>query len=127
MRTDTDFGRIHDMMGDLSLHTVCRSARCPNIHECWGRGTATLMLLGNVCTRDCTFCAVPAGRPEPLDRDEPERAAEAARRMGLEHVVLTSVARDDLADGGAGLFAETIRAIRRVVPSAAVEVLTSRR
>lgn len=125
MRADSEFGRVHEMLGDLTLHTVCRSAACPNIHECWGRGTATLMLLGNVCTRDCTFCAIPSGRPDEVELDEPERAAEAARRMELSHVVLTSVARDDLPDGGAGLFAETIRSIRRVLPSAGIEVLTS--
>jgi lipoic acid synthetase len=123
MRADGDFSRVHDLVGDLGLHTVCKSAKCPNIHECWGRGTATLMLLGNLCTRACRFCAVPAGRPQGLDVDEPRRAAEAAERMSLNHVVLTSVARDDLPDGGAGIFAQTIRAIRARRPQASIEVL----
>lgn len=125
MRADSEFGRVHGLISDLSLHTVCQSARCPNTHECWGKGTATLMLLGTVCTRDCGFCAIPAGRPEALEADEPARVAEAARRMGLRHVVLTSVARDDLPDGGAGAFAETVRAVREALPAASIEVLTS--
>lgn len=124
MNAESQFAHVHELVGDLGLHTVCKSAKCPNIHECWGHGTATLMLLGNFCTRACRFCAIPAGRPRGLDRDEPRRAAEAAKRMNLRHVVLTSVARDDLPDGGAGIFAETIRAIRRELPGATVEVLT---
>lgn len=125
MRADSDFGQVRDMVSDLTLHTVCQSAKCPNIHECWGQGTATLMLLGNVCTRDCGFCSIPAGRPDEVDVTEPERAAQAARKMNLSHVVLTSVARDDLPDGGAQIFAETIRAVRRELPEASIEVLTS--
>lgn len=121
---DEDFSKVTGVLMDLGLHTVCRSAKCPNINDCWGRGTATFMLLGNYCTRACRFCVVPAGRPKPPDLDEPRRVAEAVRRMNLKHVVLTSVARDDLPDGGSTIFAETIRAIRRVVPGAAVEVLT---
>jgi lipoic acid synthetase len=105
------------------LHTVCQSARCPNIGECWGRGTATFMILGNLCTRRCSFCAVPQGTPEPPDPGEPERLAEAAATLGLRHVVITSVTRDDLADDGAGQFAECIRAVRRRIPGASVEVL----
>lgn len=124
MNADSSFASVHDLVGDLELHTVCRSAKCPNMHECWGQGTATLMLLGNECTRACRFCAIPAGRPKKLDLDEPRRAAEAAARMKLSHVVLTSVARDDLPDGGSGIFADTIRAIRERLPQASVEVLT---
>lgn len=124
MRTDGSFADVHDLVSDLSLNTVCQSARCPNVHECWGQGTATLMLLGEVCTRACAFCGIPAGRPEPVDTGEPARAAKAAKRMQLRHVVLTSVARDDLADGGAGIFADTIRAIRAELPGASIEVLT---
>ncbi len=124
MRADTDYAAVNNMVVDLGLHTVCRSAKCPNINECWGRGTATLMLLGNLCTRACQFCAVPSGRPRGVDRDEPRRAAEAAKRMNLRHVVLTSVTRDDLPDGGSVIFAETITAIRRELPGADIEVLT---
>ncbi len=124
MNADSSFSSVHGLVGDLGLHTVCRSAKCPNQHECWGQGTATLMLLGNECTRACRFCAIPTGRPGKLDLDEPRRAAEAAARMKLNHVVLTSVTRDDLPDGGSGIFAETIRAIRERLPHAAVEVLT---
>lgn len=124
MNTEGDFANVHELVGDLGLHTVCKSAKCPNIHECWGRGTATFMLLGNLCTRACRFCAVPAGRPQGLDTDEPRRVAEAAKRMNLRHVVLTSVCRDDLPDGGAGIFAETIRALRRILPESSIELLT---
>lgn len=112
------------MVGRQSLHTVCESAKCPNRHECWNRGTATIMILGDVCTRTCRFCAVKSGIPMPLDRDEPRRVAEAVRAMNLRHVVLTSVDRDDLPDGGSLQFAETIRAIKAAVPGIAVEVLT---
>lgn len=105
------------------LHTVCEEALCPNIGECWGGGTATFMLLGDTCTRHCRFCAVASGRPTSLDPLEPYRVAEAAARLGLRHVVVTSVARDDLPDGGAAQFAATIRAIRRRLPGATVEVL----
>jgi lipoic acid synthetase len=124
MKADSSFSSVHGLVGDLELHTVCRSAKCPNMHECWGHGTATLMLMGNECTRACRFCAIPAGRPKKLDLDEPRRAAEAAVRMKLNHVVLTSVARDDLPDGGSGVFADTIRAIRERLPQASIEVLT---
>ena len=105
------------------LHTVCESARCPNLGECFGRGTATFLILGNTCTRDCRFCAVEHGRPEAVDAEEPRRVAEAAAMLGLRHVVVTSVTRDDLPDGGAGHFAATIGAIRELLPSARVEVL----
>jgi len=105
------------------LHTVCESAQCPNLGECWSRKTATIMILGNICTRSCGFCAVQTGRPTELDRDEPRRVAEAIRLMGLRHAVITSVARDELRDGGAGIWAETIRAVREVNPGTAIEVL----
>ncbi len=107
----------------LELNTVCESARCPNIGECWEAGTATFMILGNTCTRRCGFCAVPSGKPTEYDIQEPERVAEAVDTLGLNYVVVTSVARDDLADGGAGIFAETIRAIRQRRPRCRVEVL----
>ncbi|MBP2670939.1 MAG: lipoyl synthase, partial [candidate division NC10 bacterium] len=105
------------------LHTVCEEARCPNQGECWTRGTATFMLLGETCTRSCGFCAVATGRPAPPDPDEPRHVAEASRRLGLKFVVVTSVARDDLKDGGASHFAATVRAIRERNPEARVEVL----
>jgi lipoyl synthase len=108
---------------DLGLVTVCEEAGCPNIFECWADGTATFMINGERCTRACGFCLVDTRHPEPIDPDEPGRVAEAVRRMGVEHAVITAVARDDLTDGGAGAFAETIRAIRREAPGAAVEVL----
>lgn len=107
----------------LGLHTVCESAACPNLGECWNRGTATFMILGNVCTRRCGFCAVPKGAPLPVDYDEPQRVAEAVAAMGLRFAVVTSVNRDDRKDGGAELFALTIRAIRDRVPGCGVEVL----
>ena len=106
-----------------TLHTVCESAQCPNLGECWSRKTATIMILGNICTRSCGFCAVQTGRPTELDRDEPRRVAEAIRLMGLHHAVITSVARDELTDGGAAIWAETIRAVRAENPQTAIEVL----
>lgn len=119
-------GAVHELRGllrDLDLHTVCESADCPNLAECWSHRTATLMLLGDVCTRSCGFCSVTTGRPPKLDADEPARVADAAGRMGLRHVVLTSVNRDDLDDGGAAIFAETIHATRRRLPECTIEVL----
>jgi lipoic acid synthetase len=107
----------------LDLHTVCESAQCPNIGECWNHKTATFMLLGNLCTRRCGFCAVPKGKPEPLDWDEPRRVAEAVATLGLKHAVVTSVNRDDDNMGGAKIFAETIREIRQQAPGCQVEVL----
>jgi lipoic acid synthetase len=108
----------------LELHTVCESARCPNQGECWEHRTATFMILGDICTRTCGFCAVPSGRPAgPPDEDEPERVAEAVQRMGLRYAVVTSVNRDDQRDGGSAIFARTIEAIRRRVPGCKVEVL----
>ena len=115
---------MEDLLRGHGLHTVCEDARCPNKGECFERGTATFLILGDVCTRDCRFCAVSGGRPGPLDPDEPEEVAAAALLLGLRHVVVTSVTRDDLPDGGAGHFAATIRALRRRLPvEATVEVL----
>jgi lipoic acid synthetase len=111
-------------MREQGLHTVCEEASCPNIGECWERGTATFMILGDVCTRRCGFCNVKSGVPGLVDRAEPFRVALAVERMGLRHCVVTSVDRDDLPDGGAGIFVDTIRAIRRRAPGCAVEVLT---
>jgi len=117
---------LTNLMRGLSLHTVCEEARCPNIGECWNRGTATFMILGDVCTRACGFCAVKTGLPgRPPDPMEPARVADAIGRMGLKHAVITMVARDDLPDGGAGVVAETIRAIRQVSPATNIEVLIS--
>jgi lipoic acid synthetase len=118
-----NYHELKGVLRDLSLNTVCEEARCPNIGECWEQRTATIMILGDTCTRACGFCAVKTGRPTWNDEDEPRRVAEAIRVMGLEHVVVTSVARDDLPDGGAHIFAETIRALRRECPGMGVEVL----
>jgi lipoic acid synthetase len=118
-----NFERLQGLMRDSGLHTVCEEARCPNIGECWGRGTATFMILGETCTRSCGFCAVKTGRPEGLDTDEPRRVALAIQRMDLRHAVITSVNRDELPDGGAGIFAETIRWTRRLCPETTIEVL----
>jgi len=118
------YRRIERLMRSKSLHTVCEEANCPNIGECWERGTATFMILGDVCTRRCGFCNVQTGVPGLLDHAEPLRVARAVAQMGLRHCVVTSVDRDDLPDGGAGTFAATIRAIRRHAPGCAVEVLT---
>ncbi len=115
---------LKTMMREKELHTVCEEARCPNIGECWGHGTATFMILGDVCTRACRYCAVTSGRPATLDLTEPKRVAETVRSMGLQHAVVTSVDRDDLPDGGASLFAATIRKIHQLNPDCAVEVLT---
>lgn len=115
---------LKSIMRDMELHTVCEEARCPNIGECWGHGTATFMILGDVCTRACRYCAVTSGKPQTLDLGEPKRVAEAVQRMGLRHAVVTSVDRDDLEDGGASLFAATIRKIHELNPECAVEVLT---
>ncbi|MEW5757671.1 MAG: lipoyl synthase [Pseudomonadota bacterium] len=111
-------------VADQRLHTVCEEARCPNRAECWGRGTATFMLLGDTCTRACGFCAVKTGRPGTLDTEEPRRVAEAVAQMGLDYVVLTSVNRDELPDGGAGIFAETLRLLRAQHPAIGLEILT---
>jgi lipoic acid synthetase len=110
-------------MRELNLHTVCEEAHCPNIGECWNQGTATFMILGEICTRACAYCAVSHGRPAAVDEGEPMRVAESVRTLGLSHVVITSVDRDDLTDGGASIFAETIRATRQKLPSCRIEVL----
>lgn len=115
--------RLRSIMRDLKLNTVCEDARCPNIGECWHHGTATFMILGDICTRACAYCAVAHGKPQALDIHEPERVAEAVETMGLTYAVITSVDRDDLKDGGSGIFADTIRAIRRRMPDTRVEVL----
>jgi lipoic acid synthetase len=118
-----NYRRLKTLMQELRLNTVCEEARCPNIGECWHHGTATFMILGDVCTRACGYCAVPHGRPDPLDTAEPARVADAVARLDLQYVVITSVDRDDLADGGASIFAETIRQIRSRTVSCRVEVL----
>jgi lipoic acid synthetase len=117
------FAETKRLVKDLQLHTVCEEAHCPNVGECWGHQTATFMLLGDVCTRNCSFCAVAHGRPQEVDADEPRRVAEGIVRLGLRHVVVTSVDRDDLPDGGAAHFAETARQIKARVPDCTVEVL----
>jgi lipoic acid synthetase len=115
--------RLKSLMRELKLHTVCEEARCPNIGECWTHGTATFMILGDICTRACGYCAVGHGRPLPVDAGEPARVADAVLELALAHVVITSVDRDDLKDGGAAIFAATIREIRKRAPSATIEVL----
>lgn len=129
--TSSSYHQVRNLVESLNLHTVCQEARCPNIYECWGEhGTATFMILGDVCTRRCGFCAVTSGRPQPgVDPLEPEHVAEAVAAMGLRHAVITSVDRDDLPDGGAGHFARVIEAVHRLLPGGrspgcAVEVLT---
>ena len=117
------FAHTRNLLGELKLHTVCESAKCPNHWECWSKGTATFMIAGDRCTRACGFCAVTTARPFALEADEPGRVAEAARRMRLRHVVITAVARDDLADGGAGHFRKTIEAVRELNPGIVIEVL----
>lgn len=123
IRADESFERVSQMINDLSLNTVCQEARCPNIFECWGEGTATFMILGDICTRHCGFCAVTKGKPAMLDPDEPRHVGEAARRLGVKHIVVTSVNRDELIDGGSLHFAQTIHWIRRLNPGVRVEVL----
>ena len=115
--------RLKELMRELKLHTVCEEAQCPNIGECWNHGTATFMILGDVCTRACSYCAVAHGRPAPVDAAEPRRVADAIHTLDLSYVVITSVDRDDLADGGASIFADTIRETRARVPGCRIEVL----
>ncbi len=119
----SNYRHLKELMRSQSLHTVCEEAGCPNIGECWEAGTATFMILGDVCTRACKYCAVAHGMPTELDEDEPRRVAETVQAMALEHAVITSVNRDELPDGGAGIYAETIRQIRKRVPGCSVEVL----
>ena len=121
--TSDSFARTRNLLDELKLHTVCESARCPNHWECWAKGTATFMIAGDRCTRACGFCAVTTAKPLALEPDEPMRVAEATRRMRLRHVVITAVARDDLADGGAEHFGRTIEAVRELNPGTVIEVL----
>lgn len=114
---------VNNIVKEHGLHTICTSGRCPNMSECWNKGTATLMILGEICTRSCKFCNTLSGRPLPVDPNEPQKVAESIRLMGLKHAVLTSVDRDDLPDGGATIWAETIRAVKTVNPNTTLEVL----
>jgi len=122
--TDENYPDVSKLLVELNLNTVCASANCPNCHECWNRGVATVMILGDVCTRACRFCAVKTGKGLPVDSGEPARVAEATKKLNLKHVVITSVTRDDLSDGGASAFAETIRTVRERTPGVVIEVLT---
>ncbi|MBM3918434.1 MAG: lipoyl synthase [Sphingomonadales bacterium] len=117
------FRKVRGLVDQYKLHTICESGNCPNMGECWGAGTATFMILGNICTRGCSFCAVATGRPTELDLDEPYRVAEAIRLMGVKHAVLTSVNRDELQDRGASVWAATVREIRNASPSTTLETL----
>ncbi len=121
--TSQSFGRTRALLDELKLHTVCESAKCPNHWECWSKGTATFMIAGDRCTRACGFCAVSTAKPLALEGDEPDRVAEATRRMNLKHVVITAVARDDLPDGGAEHFRQTIERVRALNPGIVIEVL----
>jgi lipoic acid synthetase len=123
MPAGENYHRLKHLMRSKNLHTVCEEAMCPNIGDCWGRGTATFLLLGDICTRSCGFCHIKTGRPTWIDEQEPERVAEAVARMGLRHAVLTSVNRDELPDGGAHIFARSIELIHAWVPACSVEVL----
>lgn len=117
--------KVTELLKHMNLHTVCEEAKCPNLMECFARGTATFMILGSVCTRNCAFCAVTKGKPQPVDPDEPGAVAEAVKKLGLRHTVITTVTRDDLSDGGAGQFAAIIQNIRTLSPQTTVEVLIS--
>ncbi|MEK6604390.1 MAG: lipoyl synthase [Nitrospirota bacterium] len=123
LREGPGYREIRRITKELNLHTICEEARCPNVWECWNSRTATFLILGDICTRRCHYCAVTTGRPHPLDEAEPGRVAAAVKALGLRHAVLTSVNRDELPDGGARIFAETIRAVRRELPACTVEVL----
>ena len=122
--TSREYAATRDLMRGLGLNTVCEEAACPNIGECWSKKHATVMILGDVCTRACAFCNVKTGMPRKVDASEPEHVAEAAAKLGLEHIVITSVDRDDLADGGAGQFVKVIEALRRTTPATTIEILT---
>ena len=115
--------RVREIVEKNNLHTICTSGHCPNMADCWGRGTATLMILGDICTRSCRFCNVKTGKPEKVDWEEPERVAKSVKLMGIKHCVLTSVDRDDLEDGGAGIWARTIRSIKELNPKTTIEAL----
>src|SRR5512138_3027436 len=123
LSTNGRYHRVRSAIRNGRLHTVCESAACPNRNECWNSGTATFLILGDICTRRCGFCNVASGNPRTVDAEEPLRIAETVRTLGLRYAVITSVTRDDLTDGGAAMFAEAIRAVRRVVPGCHVEVL----
>jgi lipoic acid synthetase len=123
IRQGPDYLDIRRTMDILGLHTICEEARCPNVWECWNNRTATFLILGDICTRRCHYCSVTTGRPQEVDRGEPLRVAQAVQTLGLRHAVITSVNRDELKDGGAEIFAETIRHIRRLIPTCAIEVL----
>ncbi|MDX2002763.1 MAG: lipoyl synthase [Chitinophagales bacterium] len=121
--TGENYRHVRNLVDTYKLHTICQSGNCPNMGECWGAGTATFMILGNVCTRSCSFCAVKTGRPTELDWDEPQRVAEAVKLMGVKHCVITSVDRDELKNGGSKIWAATVRAIREVSPGTTLETL----
>jgi len=121
--TGESYKKVRDIVDDHKLHTICESGNCPNMGECWGAGTATFMILGNVCTRSCSFCAVATGRPTEYDLDEPRRVAEAIQLMKVKHAVLTSVNRDELKDKGAGVWADTIREVKKLNPDTTMETL----
>lgn len=123
LQAGPDYHDIRRTMDRLKLHTICEEARCPNVWECWNARTATLLILGDICTRRCHYCSVATGRPHAVDHEEPLRVAEAVQALGLRHAVITSVNRDELEDGGASVFAETIRHTRRLIPSCTIEVL----
>ncbi len=123
IRQGPDYQEIRRIMTERGLHTICEEARCPNVWECWNNRTATFLILGDICTRRCHYCAVTTGRPNELDLEEPVRVADAVQALGLRHAVITSVNRDELEDGGASLFADTIRQIRNKIPTCTVEVL----
>jgi lipoic acid synthetase len=118
-----NYKKVRSLVDEHKLHTICESGSCPNMGECWGEGTATFMILGNICTRSCGFCAVQTGRPEPVDEFEPGRVANSVKLMGVKHAVITSVDRDDLKDGGAEIWAQTVRAIRHQSPGTTLETL----
>lgn len=122
-KSGENYERVRQLMRTQTLHTVCEEAQCPNISECWGRGTATYLMMGDTCTRSCGFCDIKTGRPSPLDWSEPNRIAQTVRALGLRHVVITSVNRDERADGGAPIFAMVIRRIRQLQPGCSIEVL----
>lgn len=121
--TGENYRNVRRLVDDYKLHTICESGSCPNMGECWGEGTATFMILGNICTRSCGFCAVQTGRPLPVDWDEPERVARSVKLMKVKHCVITSVDRDDIEDGGSIIWAETIKAVRRISPITTLETL----
>lgn len=118
-----EYLKVRGLVDNYKLHTICESGNCPNMGECWGAGTATFMILGNICTRSCGFCAVATGRPKVVDMNEPVRVAESVKRMGVKHCVITSVDRDDLKDGGSVIWAETIRQVRKISPETTLETL----